>query len=496
MLPRQRQLILSPHLELFDILIPKDHFLRKLHDEIDYSFIYDELADKYSPNMGREAIDPIQMLKYLILKVISDLSDEDLMEEVKMNMAYKFYLDMSPEDMPIHSSTLCVFRKQRLKDKHILDLLLTKTIDLAHEKGILKKKEDGKYHINVIIDGTHTVSCANLYRPVPALKEYAKRLRAQLYMYKETLSGEIEKDDSISSSDLAGEIAYGYRLISFVEDTVPELLKIKAVNRIFNRYKELLDDIVDHYDAGVADHDARVGHKTSDTEFFGYKTQILMDEESRLAVGAVVTSGEVGDALPAKEAIENLAKKEEVVIDELLGDTAYSGQPILELGTKYNFTVIASPHPNLGSGIDGRDGFTFNKDANMFICPKGHLAKSKRTVIYKKDNYRKSTIYTFDNTKCSICPLRESCLKNAKVKTYSVGELTDEQKDILQRQQTDYFKSRRRQRYKIEAKNAHLKQGLGYDKTKGKGIEMMELQAAITLFVSNLKIIHSKTAEK
>lgn len=492
MLQKQKELILSPHLELFDILIPKDHFLRRLHDEIDFSFIYEELVDKYSPDMGRTAYDPVQMFKYLMLKVISDLSDKDLMEEVKMNMAYKFFLDMAPEDMPAEASTLCHFRRQRLKDKTLMDLLLTKTVDMAHEKGILRKKDDGKFHINVIVDGTHTISSANLYRPVPALKEYAKRLRAQLYKCDESLAGKLEKDDTVSYTDLTGEIAYGYRLITYIEDTVPGLLEVIVVKRIFNRFKELLDEIVDHYSASVDDPDARVGHKTPDTEFFGYKTQILMDEKSRLIVGAQVTSGEVGDSLPAKEAIEELAEKEDVAIDELLGDAAYSGQPILELGTKYKFDVIAPTHPNLGSGIDGRDGFTFNKDADMFICPKGHLAISKRNVTYKNDNNRKATIYKFDKTKCATCPLRETCLKDAKEKTFHVTQLTEEQRDILQRQQTDYFKDRRRQRYKIEAKNAHLKQGLGYDKAKGKGIKMMELQAAVTFFVSNLKIIFAK----
>lgn len=492
MLQKQQSLILSPYLELFDILIPKGHFLRKFHDEIDFSFIYEELADRYSPDMGRTAYDPIRMFKYLILKVISDLSDKDLMEEVKMNMAYKFFLDMAPEDMPAEASTLCVFRRQRIKDKRLMDLLLTRTIDLAHEKGIIRRKDDNKFHVNVIVDGTHTISSASLYRPVPALKEYSKRLRAQLYRCDESLAGKIEKDESISYTDLTGEIAYGYRLVAYVEETVPHLLEIIAVKRIFNRFKELLDDIVDHYNASVDDPDARVGHKSADTEFFGYKTQILMDEESRLILGAEVTSGEVGDSVAAKDAIEELAGKEDIVIDELLGDTAYSGQPILELGSRFHFSVIAPTHPNLGAGIDGRDGFTFNKDADMFMCPKGHLAISRRTVTYKNDNYRKSIIYKFDKTKCATCPLRNTCLRNAKEKTFSVSLLSGEQKDILQRQQSGYFKERRRQRYKIEAKNAHLKQGLGFGKTKGKGIDMMELQAAVTFFVSNLKIIFAK----
>lgn len=470
--------------------------MRQLHDDIDYSFVLNELRDKYSEDMGRVAECPIRMFKYCLLKVMTDLSDEDLVEEVKMNMAHKFFLDMAPEDSPIASSTLCKFRKIRLKDIDMLNLLITKTIDMAIDKGILRRSDiDGKCHINVIIDGTHTVSTANLYRPIPALKEYSKRLRAKLYAYEESLKGIIENDHNISGNDLDGEIAYGYRLIGYISDKLPELLEINAIKRIFNRFKELLDDITDHYSVSVSDPDARLGHKSADTEFFGYKTQIGIDEDTGLIVGAGVTSGEVGDALPGIEVMKEILSNENLKVDEMLGDVAYSGTPFLKLGTKHKFKIIAPPHPNLGLGIDGRDGFYFNKDADMFCCPMGHMAISARTVQYKKDNGRRSKIYRFDKDKCNICPMKQTCLGKANTKTFSVSVLSSEQKALLEDAKTDYFKQRRRQRYKIEAKNAHLKQGYGYDKADCKGIIMMELQSAITIFLSNLKTIYGKKAK-
>ena len=126
----------------------------------------------------------------------------------------------------------------------------------------------------------------------------------------------------------------------------------------------------------------------------------------------------------------------------------------------------------------------------MFICPNGHLAVSKRLVTYKKDNNRKALIYTFDAKKCSLCPLKGTCLKEAKVKRFSVSVLSPEQKDLLERSKTEDFKKRRRERYKIEAKNSHLKRGLGFGKTQGKGIGMMDLQTSVTFFVSNIKKIY------
>lgn len=498
MLSTQKTLVLSPYSGLFDILISKDRFLPRFHDEVDFSFVLSELKDKYCPDNGRPAIDPIYLFKCLILKTVSGLSDADLMDEIKVNLEYKYFLDMPPEAFPPESSTLCVFRRQRLKDKNLMELLLNRTLEMALERGIIKRA--GSHvaaRVNIILDGTHTESHFGIARPVPTLKEWSKKLRAELYRCDESLTGQVEDDHKIGSTALFEEMAYGHRLIGYVQDNCAELLSIKRVSRVFNRFKELIDDITEYYQVNPNDKDARVGHKSADTEFFGYKSQIAIDEDSRLILDAEVTSGEVGDAIPGIEVMKRITSNANLSVNELLADTAYSGQPFLELAQDKEFKLIAPPHPILGSSIDGREGFTFNKDADMFCCPKGHLAKSKRTVTYKKDNNRRAIIYTFDPAKCTACPLRSTCIKGkAQSRSFSVSVLTEQQKRLLQEYQTDYFKTRRRQRYKIEAKNAHLKQSYGMSKTMGLGIQMMTLQAAVAFFTSNIKIILAQEAGK
>jgi hypothetical protein len=487
MLKAQQNITLSTYTELYDILVPKDHFLRRLHDEMDYNFFYDELKSKYTSEMGRCAVNPIQMMKYTMLKIISNLSDVDLMDEVRMNMGYKYFLDMAPEEMPIDPTTLCKFRKQRLKNVKLMSMLIRKSFEIAIEKGILKKDpSSNKIKMNLIVDGTHTESAFNYFNPMPCLKEWTKKLRAKIYKYNDEGIGEIESDKDINTLD--EEIAYSERLIELAKQNIGDQALIDY-RRVSNRLEELVNDIRDHYTVS-ADSDARIGHKTADTEFFGYKTSLVIDEDTRLIVGANVTSGDVNDAIPGKEVLEEVINNELIEVDEILGDTAYSGQPILEMASKNGATMIAPPHPNLGKSIDGRDGFTFNKDADMFCCPQGYLATKKHIRIHKKDNNRKSVEYIFDKNKCAVCKLRDACLKGkSKYRSFTASILTEEQKKLLEDSQTDYFKSRLRERYKIEGKNAHLKKSFGYKKAFGKGIEMMELQSAIACFVSNLKII-------
>ncbi|HFU3985852.1 TPA: transposase, partial [Streptococcus suis] len=61
---------------------------------------------------------------------------------------------------------------------------------------------------------------------------------------------------------------------------------------------------------------------------------------------------------------------------------------------------------------------------------------------------------------------------------------------------TPYFKEMARNRYKIEAKNAELKQRHGLDVARASGIFNMELQAATTIFVVNMKRIMTLIDQK
>jgi len=141
MLNAQQSLNISEYTNIYDIVVPKDNILRKIKELIDFSFIYKELKDKYSMVNGRTAIDPIQMFKYLLLKVIHSLSDIDVVERSRYDMSFKYFLDIAPEADVINASSLTKFRKLRLKDLELLDLLIGKTVQLAIEKEIIKSKK-------------------------------------------------------------------------------------------------------------------------------------------------------------------------------------------------------------------------------------------------------------------------------------------------------------------------------------------------------------------
>jgi len=158
MLEQQQKLILSPFMDIYDIVVPQNNLLRKINELIDFSFVYEELIDKYCLDNGRNAVSPIRLFKYLLLKSIFDLSDVDIVERSKYDMSFKYFLDMAPEEDVINPSTLTKFRKLRLKDINLLDMLINKTVMIALEKGIITSK-------SIIVDATHTKSRYNQKSP-------------------------------------------------------------------------------------------------------------------------------------------------------------------------------------------------------------------------------------------------------------------------------------------------------------------------------------------
>ena len=136
MITQQQKIQFTEYSGLYDLIVPKENLLRKINELVDFSFIYEELVNKYCPDNGRMAESPVRMFKYLLLKTIYAVSDVDVVERSRFDMSFKYFLDMTPEEDVINPSSLTKFRKLRLKDADLLNLLISKTICIAIEKCI------------------------------------------------------------------------------------------------------------------------------------------------------------------------------------------------------------------------------------------------------------------------------------------------------------------------------------------------------------------------
>lgn len=483
---QQIELVLSPYMEIFDVVVPKDHKLRILKEHIDFSFVYSLVKDNYCLDNGRQAEDPVRMFKYLFLKCVYDLSDRGLIDRAMTDLAFKYFLDLTPESEVISSSLLSKFRRNRLKDKDLLDLLIAKSVKKGIELGVLKSR-------TLIIDATHTSSRFNPYTPVELLRIRSSRVRHAVYESVTTPDKLREMFPAEpTSDDIDLEMEYCTALIKCVRERT-DTVGMPKVDEALNYLEETLDDIADHFTSSVTDDDARVGHKTADSEFFGYKTHIAMTKE-RVITAATVTSGDKGDTGELGELVaksrENLGADDcDRKVDEVLGDGAYGSAANLKLAKEEKFRLVARPNPMLQKGNEFKDdGFELNKDAGMYTCPAGHLAVSKAVRKYKdrsKGNDR--VVFRFDPAKCQCCKLRDKCLSpGARTRNYSIPIRTEEQEEQIEYCKTDEFREKIRDRYMIEAKNSELKHVFGYEKALSFGINSMKLQGAVAIYASNI----------
>ena len=483
MISNQETLNLSPYMAIYDIVVPKDNMLRQINELVDFSFILEELKTKYCLDNGRNAIPPIRMFKYLLLKAIHDVSDVDLVDRSKYDMSFKYFLDMAPEDDVIDPSSLTKFRRLRLKDVGLLDMLIGKTVEIALEKKLIKSN-------TIIVDATHTKARYNQKSPKEFLQEKSKNARRAVYKIDETMKDKFPK--KTTSNEVADELAYCEKVIEVIENE-PQIAQVPAVKERLNTLKEIVEDTHHHLQYSV-DTEARVGHKSADSSFFGYKTHIAMSDE-RIITAATVTTGEKSDGHYLQELIKK-SKATGMEIDTVLGDAAYSGKDNLIYANQEQIQLISKLNPILSNG--GRTvEFDFNKDAGMFVCPAGHMATRKARTGKKGQNKNQSTTFYFDIEKCKTCPLREGCYKEgAKSKTYSVTIKSTEHEEQAAFQETEQFKELARNRYKIEAKNSELKNPHGYDTARSTGLFGMGIQAATTIFAVNLKRIIKLMNEK
>ena len=487
MIEQQQKLVLSPYMEIYELVIPKDNLLRQIKELVDFSFIYDELLANYCLDNGRNAVPPIRMFKYLLLKSIYDLSDVDVVERSKYDMSFKYFLDMAPEDEVINPSSLTKFRKLRLKDMNLLDMLIAKTVQLALEKGIIKSK-------SIIVDATHTKSRYNQKTPRQVLQEQSKKLRRSIYEIDETMKEKFP--DKNTEDSLEKELKYCKQLIDVVKGN-EEICSYPKVQEKLNLLEESVTDDMEHLETSK-DEDAKTGHKTADTSFFGYKTHIAMTEE-RIITAATITSGEKTDGKELPKLVQK-SKAAGIQIESVIGDMAYSEKKNIEAAKEGDYELIAKLNPIITQGNRRKeDEFEFNKDAGMYQCKAGHLAIHKYFDKRKKDKKNKNPrmVYFFDIEKCKCCPYRDGCYKEgAKKKTYTETIICDSHSEQVKFQETEHFKEKMRERYKIEAKNSELKHRHGYGVASSSGLICMEMQGAMTIFAVNLKRIIKLMNEK
>src|SRR3979490_1455992 len=120
-----------------DEVVPGDHLVREIAAVLDLTWVRAELAPHYS-HLGRPSIDPVLMIRMLILGYVFAIRSERLLcREVQVNLAYRWFCGLSIEDkIPDHSAFSCA-RNERFRDSDIFRRVFERVVDASVGAGLV-----------------------------------------------------------------------------------------------------------------------------------------------------------------------------------------------------------------------------------------------------------------------------------------------------------------------------------------------------------------------
>jgi transposase len=143
-----------------DEVVPDDHQVRAIAAVLDLSWVYGELSPHY-PAFGRPSIDPVLIIRMLILGYAFGLRSERLLcREVRVNLAYRWFCGLSIEDKIPDHSAFSRARNERFRDNDIFRPVFERVVEACISAGLVGGKE-------FAVDASLIAADANKQRSIP-----------------------------------------------------------------------------------------------------------------------------------------------------------------------------------------------------------------------------------------------------------------------------------------------------------------------------------------
>ncbi|BAK98167.1 putative transposase for insertion sequence element [Oscillibacter valericigenes Sjm18-20] len=165
-------------------LMLRDHLLRKIDTAVDWERLYEMVEPLYSEDNGRPGVDPVVLVKMVLIQHLYGLpSLRRTAEEVYLNAAYRWFLGYTLQEETPHFSTVSFHFRRRFTEDTVNQIFAWILEEVA-QAGYLSLKA-------VFIDGTHIKASANTKKQVKAVipetsKRYAKELMDEVNADRET----------------------------------------------------------------------------------------------------------------------------------------------------------------------------------------------------------------------------------------------------------------------------------------------------------------------
>ncbi|MBV9692638.1 MAG: transposase [Alphaproteobacteria bacterium] len=408
--------------QVFDTVVPHDHYLRHVAAHIDFERFRPRLTAAYSAGMGRPAIDPVRMLKILFLRFHYRLSDRQVMERTKTDMAFRWFLDLPLHDrVPNHTDG--TYFRQRLGAERFVQLF-QELVTQAREAGLVKDHLRLKDATHLIADVTDVQPLALvaqvrerlLQAAAPFFADWVQAQRATIETLRQTTAewGDDER--------LTARVEHLRALAAQLHDRAAALPTATASGRARQRLQRALTVadklLADRSDppaqdrlASAVDPDARVGLHGG--YFVGYLLDLAMDADSELITSLNVLPGNGAEAADAIALIEQEETAQGNDVEGLSMDGAGYNGPVLRALTDpngLNLDMTVPPPTPAARTTFGPERFSLtilDEQHGAVTCPNGQTTP-QRCRTRQGTGWR----YQFKASPCRGCPLRNECLAN------------------------------------------------------------------------------------
>ena len=436
--PHQHQL----EMVTLEELVPKDHLLRKIDRHIDFSFIHNEVRHLYCEDNGRPAVDPLVLFKMLFIGYLFGIrSERQLVREIQVNVAYRWFLGLSLTDKVIDASTFSQNRRRRFEGSGIEQRIFDRIVEQAIDRGLV----DGQV---LYTDSTHLKANANKHKWVPQQVEQSPK-------------GYLAELDQAVTEDRQ---AHGKAPLVPREDA-PTQREIKASTT-----------------------DPESGYLTREgkPQGFYYLDHRTVDGRHAIITDSFVTPGNVHDSRPYLGRLDRQCQRFKLKPLVVGLDAGYQTAAICKgLEERDIHGVIAYRRPTHRKGMLYKRQFTYDEQTDSYRCPADQVLSYRTT---DRQGYRH---YASDPAICRDCPFRPQCTRSrthTKVVTRHVWADSVERTDA-HRLTPAGKRHYARRKETVERSFADAKQLHGHRYARFRGLARVQAQCLLAAACQNMKKI-------
>ncbi len=421
----------------FDLedMVPGDHLLRRIDAVLDLSWLRDEMKTHYS-HLGCPSVCPELMMRMLLVGYCYSIrSERRLCEEVKVNLAYRWFCGLSVEDKVPNHSTFSVNRHGRFRESDLLRKVFEDVVRRCMTAGLVGGE-------GFAVD--------------------ASVIEANASRYQRVKGSEVDWTAEQRASRPVSE--YLAALESENPPTNPKQ-KPKAMSPS------------DPYAAWTT----RGRHKVQ----FGYSLNYLIDMEQAVIVDVEATPTRISKEVDATETmIERTQERFALKPERLAGDVAYGTGEMLGWLLDHDIAphIPVWDNSERDDGTFSRGDFIYDEARDRYICP-GGKALTTTGRLHADNTYR----YRASKRDCDACALKPRCCPNTPARRVP-REANEAARDHTRAlMETEAYAASRNERKKIERLFGEAKHILSMVRLRLRGLTGAHDEFLLTATVQNLK---------